>query len=106
MYDSRGMLGNRPWFAALMKKEIPNLQITHCCLHRHALAARILSQGLKKTLEICVIVVNMIRGRALNHRLFQSFCEEVGYEHTVPFHNIEMRYHSRSRVLPRMFELR
>ena len=43
------MLGSRSGFAALMRKEIPNLKITHCFLHRHALAAKTLSPDLKKT---------------------------------------------------------
>ncbi|XP_076325489.1 protein FAM200C-like [Tachypleus tridentatus] len=72
------MLGNRSGFAALMRKEVPNLKITHCFLHRHSLAAKTLPPDLKKTLDICVKVVNFIRSRALNHRLFQSLCEEMG----------------------------
>ena len=93
-------------FAALLKKEITNLKITHCFLHRHALAAKTLPPDLRKILEISVKVVNMIRGRALNHRLFQSFCEEVGKEHTVLLYHTEVRWLSRGRVLSRLFELR
>ena len=72
------MLGNRSGFAALLRKEIPILKNTHCFFHRHALAAKTLPLKLKKALEICVKVVNTIRGRALNHRLFQLFCKELG----------------------------
>ena len=100
------MLGNRSGFAALLKKEIANLKITNCFLHRHALAAKTLPPDLRKILEISVKVVNMIRSRALNHRLFQSFCEEVGKEHTVLLYHTEVRWLSRGRVLSRLFELR
>ena len=51
-------------------------------------------------------VVNMIRFRALNHRLFQSFCEEVGKEQTVLLYHTEGRWLPRVRVLSRLFELR
>ncbi|XP_076315070.1 protein FAM200C-like [Tachypleus tridentatus] len=85
------MLGNRSGFAALMRKEVPNLKITHCFLHRHSLAAKTLPPDLKKTLDICVKVVNFIRSRALNHRLFQSLCEEMGQEHTVLLYHTEVR---------------
>ena len=34
------MLGNKFGFAALVKKEAPNVTVTHCMLHRHALAAK------------------------------------------------------------------
>ena len=86
-YGAPAMLGNRSGFAALMRKEIPNLKITHCFLHRHSFAAKTLPPDLKKTLDACVKVVNLIHSRALNHRLFQSLYEEVGQEHTdfVPY---------------------
>ncbi|XP_076322307.1 protein FAM200C-like [Tachypleus tridentatus] len=100
------MLGNRSGFAALMRKEVPNLKITHCFLHRHSLAAKTLPPDLKKTLDICVKVINFIRSRALNHRLFQSLCEEMGQEHTVLLYHTEVRWLSRGRVLFRVFELR
>lgn len=61
------MLGNRSGFVALMRKQIPNLMITHSFLHQHALAARALALDLKKPLAICVKVLNMIHGCDLNH---------------------------------------
>ncbi|XP_076352725.1 protein FAM200C-like [Tachypleus tridentatus] len=100
------MLGNRSGFAALMRKEVPNLKITHCFLHRHSLSAKDIAPDLKKTLDICVKVVNFIRSRALNHRLFQSLCEEMGQEHTVLLYHTEVRWLSRGPVLFRVFELR
>ena len=42
------MLGNHSGFAALLRKEILSLKITHCFLHRHALAAKTLPLKLKK----------------------------------------------------------
>ena len=34
------MLGNNFGFAALVKKKTPNVTVTHCMLHRHALVAK------------------------------------------------------------------
>ncbi|CAB4069232.1 unnamed protein product [Lepeophtheirus salmonis] len=56
-----------------------------------ASCSKSIAQDLKKTWEICVNVVNMIRPRALNHRLFQSFCEEVGQEYTAVLYHTEVR---------------
>ena len=100
------ILSNRSGFAALLRKEIPNLKITHCFLHRHALAAKTLPLKLKKALETCVKVVNTICGRALNHRLFQLFCKELGKEQTVLLYYTEVRWVAHGCVLSHLFELR
>lgn len=100
------MLGNRSGFCTLMKKKIPGLQSTHCFLHRHALAAKTLPTDLNEVLSNCVKIVNHIRGRALNHRLFKALCESVGAEHTVLLFHTSVRWLSRGKCLGRLFELR
>ena len=75
-----------------MKKEIPDLQVPHCFLHRHALASKTLPPNLKKVLDTCVKIINWIRGRALNHRIFKSFCEDLGCEHSVLLFHTEVRW--------------
>lgn len=68
------MLGNTSGFATLVKKEIPQVIITHCFLHRQALASRTLPTFLKEVMSTCVKIINFIRSRALNHRLFKILC--------------------------------
>ena len=41
------MLGNRSCFAALLKKKIPNLKVTHCMIYRQALASKSMPKSLK-----------------------------------------------------------
>ena len=48
------MLGNKSGFAALVKNDVPNVTVTHCMLHRHALAAKTLPLTLKEVLSDCV----------------------------------------------------
>ena len=50
--------------------------------------------------------INLIRGRALNHRLFKSLCQVFGSEHSALLFHIEVRWLSRGRALTRFFELR
>ena len=50
--------------------------------------------------------INLIRGRALNHRLFKSLCQDYGSEHSVLLFHTEVRWLSRGRALTRFFEFR
>ena len=82
------MLGNKSGFASLAKKEIPLITVTHCMLHRHALASKSLPEKLKNVLSIAVNAVNYIRRNAFNHRLFKTFATRfelsTAYFFTIP----------------------
>ena len=49
--------------------------------------------------------LNFIRGRALQHRLFKAFCDEVGTKYSVLLLHTELRWLSRGRALNRVVEL-
>ena len=100
------MLDNHSSFAATLKKEIPELKVTHC-LHRQALAFKTLPPCLTDALNSCVKIVNYIRGRALNHRSFLSLCQDVNRkDNHALFCNSVVRWLSRGRVLNRFLQLR
>lgn len=58
--DAPAMLGNTSGFAALVKKEAPNIPITHCFLRRHALAPRTLPSFLKEVMSTYVKIVKIV----------------------------------------------
>ena len=66
------ILGKTSEFASVVKKEAPHIIVTHCLLHRHALASKTLSTTLKEILSTSVKVVNFVRTRALNHHTVYS----------------------------------
>ena len=68
------MLGERPGFTARVKQENPSVVVVHCLLHRENLASRKLSNELKKLMQEVIQVVNIIKARALNLRLFAKMC--------------------------------
>ena len=100
------MLGKTSGFAALVKKEAPQVNVTHCFLHRYALALKILPENLRQVLSDSVKIVNLIRVRALNYRIFKKLCQEMGAEHEFLLYHTEFRWLSRGQVLKRSFELR
>ena len=50
--------------------------------------------------------MNFIRARALNHRLFQVFCEYIGAAYTHLLYYTEVRWLCRDQVLNRVLQLR
>ena len=100
------MLGNKSGFAALVKKEAPNVTVTHCMLHRHALAAKSLPLTLKEVLSYCVEMVNFIKSRSIIHRLFKAFCRKLGSDHDVLLYHLEVRWLFRGEILKQLQELK
>ena len=87
------MVGKNSGFAALV-------------LHRHALAVKMLPKNLKDVMGIVISTVNYIRSRALQHRLFQQLCEEMGAEYTHLLYYTEVRWLSRGHVIGRVLSLK
>ena len=100
------MHGNTSGFVALVKKEALQVIVTHCFLHRHALASKTLPALLKEVLSTGVKIFNFIRARALNHRIFKRFCLEMGAKYEVLLYHTEVRRLSRGQILKRLVELR
>lgn len=99
------VLGEDSEFVACVKKEVPHIVITHCLLNPHALVTKTLPAKLRDALFTVVRVINFIKGRAPNHRLFQAFLEEIGIEYSVLLFHTEMRWLSRGQMLTHIFEM-
>ncbi|KAK2721868.1 hypothetical protein QYM36_003994 [Artemia franciscana] len=59
-----------------------------------------------KTLNEAVKVINFIKARPLNSRMFKLLCQEMGSEHQHLLLHTEVRWLSRGKILNRLFELR
>ena len=64
------MVGKGRGFVALVKRQNPAIEITHCCIHREALMVKVLPTELLETMNDCIRVVNFIKARALNSHIF------------------------------------
>ena len=100
------ILGKTSRFASLVKKEVPHIIVTHCFLHRHALASKTLSSTLKEILSTFVNVVNFARARALNHRIFKKHYHEMCEQHEVLLYDTEVRWLSKGQILKCLMDLR
>ena len=74
-------------------------------LHHHALVTKTLSKELGDVVAIIVAAVNFIRTRALNHRLFRVFSEDIGAAYTHLLYHIEVCWLSRGQVLNCILQL-
>lgn len=100
------MMGSKKGFITCAKQKNPTLQFTHCCIHREALMVKNLPEELLNTMNECIKIVNIIKSRALNSRIFEILCAEMGSGYESLLFYTEIRWLSRGKVLARLFELR
>jgi hypothetical protein len=99
------MVGCKTGLMARVMQVAPNVKWTHCSIHREALAVKKMSTELKTVLDELVKIVNYIKSRPLNSRIFTKLCQEMGSEHEQLFLHTEVRWLSRGNVLTRFFKL-
>ena len=69
------MTGRHAGLIAIMKQVAPNIQGTHCMIHREMLASKRMSAEFNQVLTTAVKMVNFIKSSALNSRLFVILCD-------------------------------
>jgi len=103
---ARAMTGKHGGVVTKIREVAPHAKFTHCSIHREALASKKMPSELKTVLEQAVKVINFIKARAINSRMFTILCNEMGSEHNKLLLHSEVRWLSRGKVLVRLFELR
>jgi hypothetical protein len=63
-------------------------------------------EELEKVLNQSVKIVNFIKARSLNSRLFEKLCQSMDSDHQQVLLHTEVRWLSCGKVLSRLFELR
>jgi len=66
------MTGRKSGVVAPVKQVAPHIASTHCMIHREALATKDMNEDLAYVFSTCVKIVNFIKARPLNHRLFEN----------------------------------
>ena len=101
------MTGYRSGVVAKIKEVAhKELLFTHCIIHREHLSLKKLPPDLKNVITKAVNIVNAIRSRSLNSRLFQALYESMDSQQDHLLFHTKVKWLSRGRVLSRLFELR
>lgn len=99
------MMGRNSGFIALCKEHesFPNILNYHCIIHQQALCGKILNMN--EVMDIVIKIVNSVRARSLQRRLFRAHLEENDADHTDLLLHTDVRWLSRGKVLARFTEL-
>uniref|UniRef100_A0A8D0KS80 HAT C-terminal dimerisation domain-containing protein n=1 Tax=Strix occidentalis caurina TaxID=311401 RepID=A0A8D0KS80_STROC len=103
---ARAMSGKLTGLVAWIKEIVLSVTWYHCCIHREALVAKKIPEKLKQALNESVEIVNFIRSRSLNSRLFEQLCEDMNSEHQQLLLHCDVHLLSRGKVLSHFWELR
>lgn len=100
------MLGNRIGFCKRVQELNSNVVIIHCFLHRENLATRTIQPEFFSVLQDVIQIVNFIKSRALNSRIFHAMCDEMGSQYVNLLYHSDVRWLSRGKILTRVMSLR
>jgi hypothetical protein len=96
-------LRGRPSGVVSKVKEVaPDMNWVHCFIHREALSSKGMPLEFETVLDSAVKLVNFIKARPLNNRLFSVLCDEMGSEYTQLLLHPEICCLSRGKVLVRL----
>lgn len=84
----------------------PDFESSHCILHRESLASKGLSSELNDTLLCAVKLMNNIKMKPLQSRIFAKICSDEDSDHHTLLLHTDVRWLSRGRTLERLYELR
>ncbi|XP_022182264.1 zinc finger MYM-type protein 6-like, partial [Myzus persicae] len=99
------MTGRISGFKAEVMKVSPDIRFVHCIIHRENLTFRKIGCELNSIMNDVVSMVNFVKTRALNSRLFKILCEDMGSNHNTLLFHTDVRWLSRGKVLKRVIEL-
>ena len=74
------MLGKNRGFVAHVRHQNPNVFVVHCMIHREALVFKTLPTNLHSVMKQVIEVVNFIKARPFQSRLFYATLSRNGFK--------------------------
>ena len=99
------MLRSRKGFTVRVKEINPNVMTSHCFVQEN-LASHRLSTELGNVMQDVINIVNFIKSKSLNSRLFGKLCENLNAEHKHLIYFSNVRWLTRGKVQERFVTLR
>jgi len=103
---AKAMTGKTAGVVSRIKAVSKECSSSHCVLHRHSLACKEMPVSFKLVLDQAVQIINLIKARALNSRLFRVICNDMGSKFENLLFHTEVRWLSRGNALVRLFQMR
>ena len=104
--DATAIIGVKSGFATQVKNKLFHVTSLHTSLHRYTLPSKTLSLHLMEIIHVAVKVINFIRSREKNHRLFHFLAKETGVQHVGLLFYTKVCWLSRGKCLSRLYELK
>jgi hypothetical protein len=102
---ARAMTGRHSGLVKKVQVVAPAAVWKHCIIHRQALATKKMPKELRAVLDEAVQIVNLIKSRAMNSRLFSVLCNDMGAHFQQLLFHSEVRWLSRGKFT-RLCDLR
>ncbi|GBM91168.1 Protein ZBED8 [Araneus ventricosus] len=97
---ARSMTGIHGGVTAILQKKINHEILTfHCIIHQEALCAQTFPAEIVEAMNLAIKIINSILAKALYHRQFKDFLEEIDRQFSDLLLHNKMRWLSRSNVL-------
>ncbi|XP_076065225.1 protein FAM200C-like [Oratosquilla oratoria] len=93
------MPGHVNGFMALAKQQNPDILAIHCMIHHQALVVKHLEPEVEAVLNDVVKIVNVVKGHALNTRMFRDLCKDGEAEYSTLLFHMKVRWPSHGNVL-------
>jgi len=87
------MMGRNIGFRGVLQRKYPHIHINHCIIHREALDSKELWFVFNEVMQVVIKVVNFVKSRDLNCRLFKDLCSTGNAGHsTLLLHGCEVAF--------------
>jgi hypothetical protein len=100
------MTGEMTGLIEKIREMNPNVKHSHCAIHKEVLASKFLPQPFKEVFDVNIQILNFIRARSRNHRIFKKICEELEAEFPDLKLHTEVRWLSKGQSFYRIFMLK